>query len=392
MAKFAFINMPAYGHVYHTLPVVQELVKRGQEVIYYLTDEFKELIEATGATFSAYPDVPQSETSEPLQNVLQILESLASEPPDMLIYDYMCPWASLMARKLEIPAVSMRGPFFLNEHFGWGHVHLYRSKTWSPSDARISALQKPYLLHQQMEQSCQKMGIPRSTLPQSATDLYAIHEGLNISFLTRHFQPAVEAFDESYLFVGPPICPRPFQGSFSLDVLDDRPLLYISLGTIFSDRPDIFKACLKAFGNTSWQVLLSRGQKRARYALGPVPANITVANHIPQLEILPRASVFITHTGSNSMMESIFYGVPMVAIPQFPEQAIHADNMAKLGLGVALNPDTITADILREAVEQVSSNQEFAERCRAMQAEVQEAGGYRLAVDAIMQYALSNEE
>jgi UDP:flavonoid glycosyltransferase YjiC (YdhE family) len=84
------------------------------------------------------------------------------------------------------------------------------------------------------------------------------------------------------------------------------------------------------------------------------------------------------------MMESVFYGVPMVAIPQYPEQAIHADNIAKLGLGVALNPDTITADILRETVEQVSSNQEFAERCRAMQAEVQQTGGYRRAVDAIM--------
>ena len=54
MARYVFLNMPAYGHVNPTLPVVQELVKRGQEVIYYLPEQFKDAIQATGAIFRSY--------------------------------------------------------------------------------------------------------------------------------------------------------------------------------------------------------------------------------------------------------------------------------------------------------------------------------------------------
>src|SRR5579872_1234947 len=54
MAKYVFLDMPAYGHVNPTLAVVQELVKRGQEVIYYLPEKFKEAVQATGAVFRSY--------------------------------------------------------------------------------------------------------------------------------------------------------------------------------------------------------------------------------------------------------------------------------------------------------------------------------------------------
>ena len=54
MARYIFLDLPAHGHVNPTLAVVQELVKRGQEVIYYLPEQFKTAIQATGATFRSY--------------------------------------------------------------------------------------------------------------------------------------------------------------------------------------------------------------------------------------------------------------------------------------------------------------------------------------------------
>jgi UDP:flavonoid glycosyltransferase YjiC (YdhE family) len=35
---------------------------------------------------------------------------------------------------------------------------------------------------------------------------------------------------------------------------------------------------------------------------------------VPQLEILERCSLFITHCGMNSINESVYYGCPMVNI------------------------------------------------------------------------------
>jgi hypothetical protein len=54
MATYAFFNIPAYGHVNPTLAIVQELVRRGHKVSYYLTEDFREVIQATGATFQPY--------------------------------------------------------------------------------------------------------------------------------------------------------------------------------------------------------------------------------------------------------------------------------------------------------------------------------------------------
>lgn len=55
MSKIVFVEMPAYGHVNPTLPVVQELVRRGEQVIYYVAEEFRPQIEQVGATFRPYP-------------------------------------------------------------------------------------------------------------------------------------------------------------------------------------------------------------------------------------------------------------------------------------------------------------------------------------------------
>src|SRR5436305_13467788 len=54
MAKYVFLNMPASGHVNPTLAVAQELVRREQMVSYYLTEEFRDVVEATGAVFQPY--------------------------------------------------------------------------------------------------------------------------------------------------------------------------------------------------------------------------------------------------------------------------------------------------------------------------------------------------
>src|SRR5687768_6655507 len=56
-SKVIVFNVPTQGHVNPTLPVVAQLVRRGVEVIYYLSESYRARIEATGATFRAYDQV-----------------------------------------------------------------------------------------------------------------------------------------------------------------------------------------------------------------------------------------------------------------------------------------------------------------------------------------------
>ena len=53
MATIVFFCIPAHGHTNPTLNVVRELVTRGNRVVCYSYDEFREKIEDSGAEFVA---------------------------------------------------------------------------------------------------------------------------------------------------------------------------------------------------------------------------------------------------------------------------------------------------------------------------------------------------
>jgi len=218
-------------------------------------------------------------------------------------------------------------------------------------------------------------------------DFFTHIEALNIVFMPRIFQPAGETFDERFVFVGPSILPRKDAQAFPLDRLEAQPTLFISLGTAFNNRPDFFKLCLRAFDNQPWQVVMAHGKHVDEAALGAVPQNFLLAPYVPQLEVLQQTSVFVTHGGMNSVMESLYFGVPVVVVPQIIEQEKTAQRCAELGLGIALDPNDLTAEKLRAAVDQVHHTPSFREHVLAMQQTVRAAGGYQRAVDAISNFA-----
>ena len=209
-----------------------------------------------------------------------------------------------------------------------------------------------------------RYGVP----PLQITDLMSSTTALNIVFVAPDFQPSADTFGDRYLFVGPSIPSHQSPREFPLDQLDpSRPLLFISLGTIFNDQPDFFKACFDAFGDSAYQVVISAGTHVEPDALGARPPNVLIASYVPQLEILARASAFITHAGMNSTMEALYYGVPMVAIPQMVEQAMTARRIAELGLGLLLDPATVTAAALHAGVADVLADDALRARVAAMQ-------------------------
>ena len=81
MAKILFFNVPAYGHVNPTLPVVTELVRRGHQLVYYDADTFERTIQATGAEFRAYPDssASEAELADRIHNLVSVSVLLLEE-------------------------------------------------------------------------------------------------------------------------------------------------------------------------------------------------------------------------------------------------------------------------------------------------------------------------
>ena len=402
MAKYIFVNIAGDGHVNPTLPVAQELVARGEEVIYYLTEEFRGAVEATGATFRPYTssldqrppgkfsadDIAANAANIMLARMVndaafvlpQIIEEVRAEKPDCVLYDMMSVTGKILARSLHLSAILLRPSYAANEHFNIGQA-MARGGQEGPGKSFAEGLMQ---LNEQLTALCQQFGAE----PFNIQEVFAGAELLNIVFIPREFQPQGETFDEHrFVFVGPALSPRLDTSGFPLEKLTGKKVLFISLGTVFNNQAEFFNTCFAAFREEPWLVVLARGKHVDPSALNPIPSNFLVEPYVPQLEILQRASAFITHGGMNSTMESLYYGVPIVAIPQMQEQAMTAQRIEELGLGVMLDKSSIPPENLRQAVERVSNDAALHARVSEMQQHVRNAGGYKKAADAILAFA-----
>lgn len=386
MATYLFVTLPAYGHVNPSLAIAQELVGRGHRVIYYLPEEFRESVEATGATFRPYESklmkhiaVMSPMLGEESRLVLpQVLDRMRADAPDVIVHEPVCVWSRIVVQLLQVPAISLRPTYAMNEHFNMSSL-----RSLMPEDRRAQMREILSKANADIAAVCASYHLP----PMGLIDVLMYAEPLNLVFFPKGFQPEGETFDERHLFVGPSILPRHQATDFPLDRLSNgRPVLYISLGTIFNNEPAFFWLCFEAFRESDYQVVLSRGKHADPAALGPVPDNFLVSPYVPQLEILSHARVFVTHAGMNSTMESLYYGVPLVAVPQTQEQAVTAQRIADMGLGIAMNKEAVTVATLREAVERAATDEAIHERVQQMQHLTREAGGYLRATEAILRF------
>jgi len=84
-------------------------------------------------------------------------------------------------------------------------------------------------------------------------------------------------------------------------------------------------------------VVMSIGDLVPMEEFGALPDNIAVFSHVNQIAVLEQADVFLSHCGMNSVSESLYFGVPLVMLPQTAEQKGVAERVKQLGAGLMLD-------------------------------------------------------
>jgi len=171
---------------------------------------------------------------------------------------------------------------------------------------------------------------------------------------------------------------------FPWERLTGEPLVYASMGTILNGQVDVFRTIVTAVAkDKNLQLVLSIGDQIDPKRIGPVPNNAIVVKRAPQLELLKRATVCITHAGLNTVLESLAQGVPQLAIPITYDQPGVAARIAHKRTGVVTSLDKLTADHLGFLLNEVLTNPTYRENARKLQKAIAEANGLSVAADLI---------
>jgi MGT family glycosyltransferase len=323
LAKIAIVGTPAFGHVIPILGPIAELVRRGHEVVVYNSIEFEKLITSTGASFVAFSSTLAKDFSRELKEgshqsaypfLLEavppltefLLDALRSERPHLVVYDAVAIWGYIAAKSLRIRAVSV-SPIFVFEVFRhlvslrelWGLTAGFASELPRITRAFLGML---------------KFGL--GNLPFSVP-LYPVRGIKDIVLTSRELHPSSPIFrNDNWVFCGASIDARTRTDYFDFDRLDGRPVICISMGTLQFSNDRFFRTTMDAFADYPAQFLLAAGPGSDVHRFGEVPGNFIVQQTFPQMPLLERATLFITHGGLGSIHETLWNGVPFVAVPQ----------------------------------------------------------------------------
>ncbi len=168
--------------------------------------------------------------------------------------------------------------------------------------------------------------------------------------------------------------------------LTGEPLIYASMGTLQNGFETVFSTIAEAVGTRpGMQLVLSIGPVLDPKQIRSLPANSIVVNRAPQIELLKRSALCITHAGLNTTLESLTQGVPMVAIPVTNDQPGVAARIAHTKTGAFVPLKELTAPRLSSLIDDVLTNPEYGQHACNMRQAIAETNGLERAADLLEQ-------
>jgi len=414
--KIGFVSMPFSGHLNPMTALARKLQSRGNEVVFFGVPDVEPFARAAGLDF-----VPYGEAEFPVGSIDKFYGSVATMRGFEVVrhtcmdlnphltrvtFDYLDEKITTTGVEalvidtihffIELVPLSMSIPYV---HI-WNVLHLDFSGATPPSLFSSPLDTSPEGLKRNAE-NIQKMGAILGPLAEVARS-YAKRVGLKVDWndpgATVSKLAVITQTPKEFDFPGIP-WPAHFHyaGPFHDDKgrepvpfpwgqLTGKPVIYGSLGTLVNGLGDVYKHILKAVEPVEdVQLILSVGNNISPESLGRIPANAIVVRSAPQIELLKRAALCITHAGLNTVLESLAQGVPMVAIPIAYDQPGTAARIASHGVGELVELDELTTERLRGLIEKVLQDPSYRERAGYFRKVISKTRGLDVAANIIEQ-------
>jgi len=413
MARFGAFCFPATGHLNPMTALARSLEMRGHEVVLFGIADTEERVRAAGIEFHRigcedYPLGTLTKLDErmarlkgfgalrfTLERVRNSARMVLRDGPravraagiDALLVDE-ADFAGNVADYLGLPWISIAllppmvhddrfPPFWFGWAAGKDPLHRLRNRL-----AMRLLLRMASPIFKDINEQRRAWGLKPHVSPEDALSPLAQIAQLPeaLEFAVRGEKPA------GLYYTGPFVHDRQRPAvEFPWERLDGRPLIYASLGTFQNGFEAIFRTIAEACAGLDAQLLISLGGGLDPAKLGKLAGAPLVVSFAPQLEILKRAELVITHAGINTVLESLSEGVPLVAVPLGNDQPGVAARVKARGAGVVVSRHRLNPGRLRKAVMLVLQEPRYRKTAQDLQRVIRKIDGPDCAADLIEQ-------
>lgn len=346
--KILFVVIPEKGHINPMIGVAQYLRDRGHTVGFYAGANIQPQLDkaglgqqlgprvnrppasaSRGAEFAAHiqdvawlrhwiEDLLLSQSMEALPDLEKTITDFAA---DVVVTDPMVYPAAIAAHEGGVPWIAI-------------------SNSLNPvitDDIESELLSTVAGLSERRTRLFAEHGMPDAQF--SGCDL--LSPLLTIAFTTAEFvgeRSNVELVGPSH-----PLDARGDETDFPWQELDERRKLFVSFGSQIYYQPEFFHKIFEASATLDVQVIAAMHQLLDEPDLVPLPPHVLAVRYAPQLQLLSKIDVMITHGGANSVMEAMAAGVPVMVAPICNDQFHQAHFVERYGNGCVV--DLAHADV-----------------------------------------------
>lgn len=306
-----------------------------------------------------------------------ILKLIEIHRPEVMVTDFAFPATSLVADVAKIPYV-----FIYHSGLPFRGKGIPPVGSGLPIGSDDEAFTKSYLekenqfikrMDERINRARKAVGLPPDE-PDIIRRPYS--PWLNLIASAECMEAPRENLSLNTFFIGTCFGKRVEVDEFPFDILrPDKFKIYVSLGTVFNNKPDVFLEIMRALDTPNYQVIVSAGGAYKTLQNSAIPSNAAIFKSVPQVSLLPEVDLFISHGGNNSTNEALSAGKPLIVMPVGGEQADNASRVVYLGVGKKVEIANFSRKQLFDIVEEMRKTSRFQERAQNIMKDLRSTQG-----------------
>ncbi len=410
MSRIAIVCPSATGHLNPSLTLAAALANRGHELIFYTVPDALERIQGAGFAYRVYGEkefplgaaaryyekLGELKGMEAVRFTIELVKKrtvpglrelpalVREDRIEGLVVDQLMVAAAVVARSEGVPYVTVSNALALNQHPAIPPVFT----TWPFGKGLMSRLRNriAYTVFNRLTRPV--LDVINGFQQQRRLPRYRHIDATNSTLAQVCQQPAAfdfprEPLTPTFHYTGPyhSAATRP-PVEFPYERLSGQPLVYASMGTLQNRIRHVFRVIAEACEPLPVQLVISLGGADPD-EFRDLPGDPITVCYAPQLDLLQRASLCITHAGLNTALESLSHGVPMLAVPVTNDQPGVAARIDWLRVGRCLPLKQLKVPTAGQAIRELLEDGLYCDNARAFQQEIEPLDGPSRAAEIV---------